>query len=42
MSEEARPSHPTSGPPSYEVKSEWKSEVSYIEMEGFNNQVILT
>lgn len=34
MSEEARPSHLASDPPSYE----WKSEVSYIEfrMEGLN------
>lgn len=36
MSEEARPYHPTSGPPRYVVKSEWKSEISYIEMEGLN------
>ena len=38
MSEEARTSHPTSGPPSYKIKSKWKSEVTYIEfrMENLN------
>lgn len=38
MSEEARPFHPTSGPPGYKMKFKWESEVTYIEfkMEGLN------